>query len=196
MGERPEVIEFKRKSASRIEPENGLDFSVVVCTYNRSKTLTRCLQNLVAVDYPPSRHEVIVIDNNSIDETCRVVAGFPSIKYFFEGAQGLSPARDKGWREARGRYVAFVDDELIVPADWLRTRRGSFAISRPRFLAAPIKPGFRTESPIGSRRPIRVASSWAVRRGRCMPVNISAAPTCLFAGTSSVSSAVLMRASG
>ena len=74
---------------------------------------------MLALNYPRSRFEIIVIDNNSTDATSQVVADFPTVKYFLERQQGLSFARNRGSREARGCFIAYLDDEVPCLVDWL-----------------------------------------------------------------------------
>jgi glycosyltransferase involved in cell wall biosynthesis len=67
---------------------------------------------------------VIVVDNNSPDETRAVVEAaartFPvDLRYIFEGEQGRSPALNAGIRTARGAIIATTDDDVRVPIDWL-----------------------------------------------------------------------------
>jgi len=100
-----------------------LVISVVICTYNRAELLASALQTLCDQTIDPSQYEVIVVDNNSKDNT-RVVTeefcgSYPNIRYFLEKRQGLSHARNCGWREAKGAYVTYIDDECKVPAQWL-----------------------------------------------------------------------------
>ena len=63
-----------------------------VCTYNRCKDLRRLLQSLIKLDYP--NFEIIVVDNNSTDQTAQIVSGFEKVKYVFEEKQGLAYARN------------------------------------------------------------------------------------------------------
>lgn len=99
--------------------------SVVVCTYNRSKILRAALQSLSAMTVPPDvQWELIVIDNNSQDETADAVAQFSKtspvdVRYVFETQQGKSHALNRGIREAHGDIIAFTDDDVIVDKLWL-----------------------------------------------------------------------------
>jgi len=100
-----------------------LAISVVICTYNRAELVASALQTLCEQTVNKSHYEVIVVDNNSKDNTHAVTKDFsirhPNIRYCFEIQQGLSHARNRGWREAKGAYVAYIDDECMVPAQWL-----------------------------------------------------------------------------
>jgi glucosyl-dolichyl phosphate glucuronosyltransferase len=99
--------------------------TVVLCTYNRSESLAKALDSLAASDLPKNvAWEVLVVDNNSKDETRGVVAQFSQrhpgrFRYFFEPQQGKSFALNSGIRESRADVLAFVDDDVIVERGWL-----------------------------------------------------------------------------
>jgi glycosyltransferase involved in cell wall biosynthesis len=96
-----------------------------VCTFNRSSDLSTTLDSVRCLDVePPLTWEVIVVDNHSTDDTREVVARhqavFPTtLKYVFEPLQGKSNALNTGLRLACGRLIAFTDDDVSVPSNWL-----------------------------------------------------------------------------
>jgi len=99
--------------------------SVTICTYNRASRLKEALKSLAAMSVPADlRWELIVIDNNSKDDTRAVVedlaktSGLP-VKYIFEANQGLCHARNAGIKAARGEIIAFTDDDVTVDSYWL-----------------------------------------------------------------------------
>jgi glycosyltransferase involved in cell wall biosynthesis len=100
--------------------------TVIVCTYNRCKMLEKALDSLVASALlTSSEWEVLVVDNNSSDQTRDVVEGFIQrcpgrFRYVFEPRQGVSYARNAGVRESRGDVLAFMDDDVTVDPEWLR----------------------------------------------------------------------------
>jgi glucosyl-dolichyl phosphate glucuronosyltransferase len=100
-----------------------MKYSIVIATYNRATDLRQTLDSLSTLR-PDGPWEVIVVDNNSPDETRQVVEdarhAFPvPLRYMFEGQQGRSPALNTGIRAARGQIIATTDDDVRVPADWL-----------------------------------------------------------------------------
>lgn len=102
----------------------ALDCSIVVCTYNRAASLGDTLRALRALEVPPAvSWEVVVVDNNSKDDTRAVVEdatkGFPRLRYFFQPLQGLSHARNMGIEAARGDLLLFTDDDVLPEPDWL-----------------------------------------------------------------------------
>jgi glycosyltransferase involved in cell wall biosynthesis len=96
--------------------------TIVVSTYNRSDWLRSCLASLEPQCQDDSV-EVLVVDNNSSDNTAGVVQEFsdrsPNVKYIFEAMQGLSHARNRGIKEALGRIVAYIDDDGRAHPDWV-----------------------------------------------------------------------------
>src|SRR5690348_6636976 len=100
-----------------------MTFSVVIATFNRAADLRATLESLAGLQ-PRRDWEVIVVDNNSTDETKAVVAAaaetFPApLRYLFEREQGRSPALNAGIRLARGEIIATTDDDVRVEPDWL-----------------------------------------------------------------------------
>lgn len=71
---------------------------------------------------PPGDLEIIVVDNNSTDDTRRIAENYldshENIRIVNESKQGLSHARNRGWQEAKGAFVTYVDDDARVPRDW------------------------------------------------------------------------------
>ena len=100
-----------------------IEISVVICTYNRSDILKNVLETVVNQTVDQSFYEVIIVDNCSTDQTESQVRNFSrlntNIRYVLEKRVGLSHARNRGWKEARGRYVAYTDDDCELPEEWL-----------------------------------------------------------------------------
>jgi glycosyltransferase involved in cell wall biosynthesis len=102
-----------------------MDITVIICTYNRSYLLKNVLKSLSEQVVPESlKWEIIVVDNNSTDDTFKVVEDFDRsssipIKYVKEEKQGLSHARNRGIVESSGKYVAFTDDDAIADRNWV-----------------------------------------------------------------------------
>jgi glycosyltransferase involved in cell wall biosynthesis len=109
-----------------------MDFTVIVCTYNRAGNLPRCLGALARQrNVGELQWEVLVVDNNSSDDTPamveRLAAELPiAIRYTRETQQGLNYARNTGMRESAGGYFSYVDDDIEVSPDWLGALHRNF----------------------------------------------------------------------
>jgi glycosyltransferase involved in cell wall biosynthesis len=108
-----------------------LKITVVLCTYNRCHSLPKALDSVAASQLPDTvEWEVVVVDNNSTDQTREVVESFcrrytGRFHYLYERQQGLSFARNAGVRGARGEIIAFTDDDLTVDPKWLFNLTGA-----------------------------------------------------------------------
>lgn len=97
--------------------------SIVVCTYNRAGLLSRLLDSLRR-ELEGIDGEVVVVDNGSSDDTAAVVereaaGAVAPIRYVSELQPGLSHARNRGVREARGEILVFIDDDALPEPGWL-----------------------------------------------------------------------------
>lgn len=104
--------------------ETGEFVSVVVPTYNRSRSISQCLEALLEQSY--ENFEIIISDDNSSDETVAVVTKFmssdPRVKLVRSSVNsGPAGARNRALRIARGSFVFFTDDDVAVPPDWITT---------------------------------------------------------------------------
>jgi glycosyltransferase involved in cell wall biosynthesis len=106
------------------------DISVVLSTYNRCDILPAALDSLVVQEAPGVQFEVLVVDNNSSDDTRSVVRGYAArdrrIHYVFEPKQGLSHGLNTGISRAAGAIVALTDDDLVMPRDWIANVKKAF----------------------------------------------------------------------
>ena len=114
------------------EPAASVDVSVVISTYNRCTLLARALESLQNQDTADVSYEILVVDNNSTDETRavtqRMINATPGrLRYVFESKQGLSYARNAGIASARAKIIAFTDDDVRVANNWVSRIKAGFA---------------------------------------------------------------------
>jgi glycosyltransferase involved in cell wall biosynthesis len=126
--------------------------SVAICTRNRGRALERTLRSLAAIVLPWSLSwEVLVVDNGSEDDTAKSIARFSDalpIRALVEQKVGLSHARNAAIREARGEYILWIDDDVLVDADWLTAYYDAFRTwPDAAFFGGPITPEFEGTPP-------------------------------------------------
>lgn len=103
------------------ECESSVSLSVIVCTRNRAQRLRKTLESLLAQESPPGQLEIVVVDNGSTDDTAEVIRSFAArgpVRGAFESVSGLGRARNRGISVARGRFLAFTDDDVTAHKDW------------------------------------------------------------------------------
>ena len=104
-----------------------LDFTVAIPTYNGANRLPLVLEKLRSqINTENISWEVIIVDNNSSDNTSKIVqdyqsrfSEFVSIRYLFEPQQGAAFARLKAIQEAKGTYIGFLDDDVLPDKNWI-----------------------------------------------------------------------------
>jgi GT2 family glycosyltransferase len=139
-------------------PEGPLpSATIAICTRNRAADLVHCLRSLQ--DLPDDGQELIVVDNAPADDqTRRVVAQFPGVRYIREDRAGLAVARNRALHEARGAIVAFTDDDATVEPGWLRALLRNFSdplvlgvsgLTMPVELTTPAQEWFERFAPFG-----------------------------------------------
>lgn len=129
--------------------------SVVVCTYNRADMLPSALESVVQQTLDKHLYEIIVVDNASSDATPEVLRDLKAryrecnIVLAREARPGLGYARNTGAGQARGTYVAFMDDDAKADRNWLRLALDCFANVKPTPLVVggPIFPFYDSPRP-------------------------------------------------
>jgi glycosyltransferase involved in cell wall biosynthesis len=103
-----------------------LDLTLLVCTHNRAIGLRKTLATLPELHKPEGlRWELLVVNNNSSDNTSEVVTAFAwessamEVRLVNENRLGVGFARKRGVIESRGRLISFLDDDCWPEPDWL-----------------------------------------------------------------------------
>jgi glycosyltransferase involved in cell wall biosynthesis len=133
----------------------SLDISVAICTYNRADLLGGAIDSLCRQTLPANCFEIIVVDNGSTNSTVEIVRDFQvkypehNIQWHFECQLGLAHARNTAMLRAKGRHVAYLDDDSRAEPDWLAQ---ALTILRKEpetlvCLGGPIQPFYTTPKP-------------------------------------------------
>ncbi|MEO1621021.1 MAG: hormogonium polysaccharide biosynthesis glycosyltransferase HpsE [Cyanobacteria bacterium J06632_3] len=129
--------------------------TVAICTYNgaqRLPTVLDCLRHQITPD--GCRWEILIIDNNSSDDTAAVVEAYQqnwpdavSLRYCFEPRQGTAYARQRAITQARSELVGFIDDDNLPAESWV-TAACAFASTHPTVGAFGSRINGQFESPL------------------------------------------------
>lgn len=107
--------------------DSTLDVTVAIPTYNGASRLPELIERLLnQTGVENINWEIIIVDNNSHDNTCELINKYQenwyhkfSLRYIFELKQGAAFARLTAVNEAKGKLVAFLDDDNLPAPDWL-----------------------------------------------------------------------------
>jgi glycosyltransferase involved in cell wall biosynthesis len=128
-----------------------MNFTVAICTWNRSRLLEGTLARLAELDIAGLEWELIVVNNactDDTDEVLRRAADRLPLRVLHEPAIGVSNARNRAIAAARGDLLAWTDDDVLVEPTWLRayqTAAGRWV--QASFFGGPIVPLFESEPP-------------------------------------------------
>ncbi len=92
--------------------------SVIVITYNEEANIADCLSSLVALDYPKSAYEILVVDASD-DRTAEIAASFSGVTVHTAPERGFAVQRNYGIQQAKHGLIAFTDADCLVPPQWL-----------------------------------------------------------------------------
>jgi GT2 family glycosyltransferase len=104
-------------------------FSVIVPTHGRPEQVSRCLSALAASGFSREHFEVLIVDDGrtlnpaQCEALCSSAAGL-QVSIVGQDQSGPAAARNAGALRARGRYLAFTDDDCLPAADWLARLEG------------------------------------------------------------------------
>ena len=104
--------------------DEQFDVTVIIATYKRADMLPGALSSVLSQQTDGVSYEVIVVDNNSPDQTRAVVESFiarghTNLRYLFEGRQGVAHARNSAIPLARAPIIAFTDDDVRAAPDFI-----------------------------------------------------------------------------
>jgi glycosyltransferase involved in cell wall biosynthesis len=143
-----------RFGAATTGPEPAI--SIVVPTFDRPILLRKCLEAIAALDPPGMDFEVVVVNDGGTDDLHRVVGAFAttlSLQLVTQRRGGPGAARNAGAAVARGRYLAFIDDDCRPAREWLVVLRQELQRDERRLL------GGRVENALVAN-PYSEASEW------------------------------------
>ena len=141
--------------------------SVVICTWNRSRLLRLTLEQMTQLEVPPGTPwEIIVVNNNCTDDTDQVLQDFQSrlpLVRLFEPNAGKSFAANLAVQQAKGDYIIWTDDDVLVDRGWLKAYLSAFlAWPDATIFAGAIDPWFEGAPPKWLERVFpKVASAYA-----------------------------------
>ncbi|MBK8752538.1 MAG: mycofactocin biosynthesis glycosyltransferase MftF [Candidatus Competibacteraceae bacterium] len=95
--------------------------TIIVPAHGRAEATRRCVQSLLALDYPPDRREIIVVDDASNPPLALALCDLPITLLRQERNIGQSAARNLAAAQASGAVLAFIDNDCVAEPDWLKT---------------------------------------------------------------------------
>jgi len=95
-----------------------LTLSIVIPVYNEQNHLKACLDAITAQTVKPD--EVIVVDNNSTDDSIKIAKSYPFVKLIYEKKPSVLFARNAGFNTAKSDLIGRIDADTVLAADWVK----------------------------------------------------------------------------
>lgn len=130
-----------------------MKLDVVIPTFNRARLMPRALDSLLAAPAPSELEvSIVVVDNNSTDDTRKVVAAYAArsarpIHYVLEKQQGSSAARNAGIRASNGDLVGMIDDDEEIDSEWFNRIYSAFQDPTLDFIGGACLPRWESSPP-------------------------------------------------
>ncbi|HEX2116133.1 MAG TPA: glycosyltransferase [Alphaproteobacteria bacterium] len=150
--------------------------SVIMCTANRLQLATKCLDSVLAQrDVDMASIEVIVVDNSPTGYFRPTVdarqGGTAEVIYLHEPVPSIARARNAGCRQARGRFVVFIDDDERADANWLSHLLRAAEQYNADAVYGPVQPEFEAgEPPVWDRNAVCFRRGFDLPEGALLPM--------------------------
>ena len=134
-----------------ISSDSAMMVSVVIPTYNRRKSLERCLSSLASQSFPASGYEVIVVSDGCTDDTLELLGRFAppfTFRWLEQANQGAPAAQNLGVAAAKGDVILFLDDDCVCGPDVIAAHRDAHAQGGQFVAIGPVL--LHPESPRGT----------------------------------------------
>jgi glycosyltransferase involved in cell wall biosynthesis len=139
--------------------------SVILPAYDAAKHLRQCLSALVDQQVEGSDVEILVVDNNSTDQTAAIAREFPGVRVLCQPEQGSYASRNLGIRESSGEAVVFLDPDCVPRPGWLLAASRGFHAPASQILL-----GQRYYGPSAALKLLEIYEDekiqWILRSGR------------------------------
>ncbi len=119
-------------------------YSIIIPNRGRPDRLQNCLHSICNLDYPKSSYEVIVVFDGDLENYRQLQRNWNeadlNLQFIFQERAGPAAARNHGTRRARGVYLAFTDNDCIIPCNWLNQADLAFEQRPDCMLGGKIQP--------------------------------------------------------
>lgn len=134
---------------------SGIKISIIMPVYNAQKWLVPAVQSVITQKAFLNEFELILIDNNSTDDSYKLCELFesiyPQVRYYKETKKGAGNARNLGLQKATGKYIFFLDADDLITQNCLQALLDKTNASEADLVVSPLvifnEKGFNEASP-------------------------------------------------
>ena len=136
--------------------------SIIIPTRNRKKILKKCLQALNKQSINNNKFEIIIIDDGSTQDIEAMIKSLnlkPKLKYHYQKHSGPAKSRNKGIKLANGKYIIFIDDDIIVNEQFVENHLNTLLNNDKAIVHGPVIHTNNLDNPTAAEKKIRDFSS-------------------------------------
>src|SRR3989344_515893 len=129
------------KESKRVKLNKLPNVSVIVPAHNEQDSIERTIKSLLKLDYPKNKLEIIVVDDESTDNTANIVKKFKQVRLIYNKHKGVGKASavNAGIKSAKGEFFGVLDADSEVDKDALKTVLTYFTNEKVGCVITPIK---------------------------------------------------------
>ncbi len=143
-----------------------MDLSIIICTIYKNSSILETLDSIKVQLQNKVGVEVLVVDNRKeiYDNKLQDLTAEYNFKYFKEPSLGLMGARHAGVENSSGKIVSFIDDDVLVPPNWIDCLLNTYQEEGWKIATGPAYPIFSSELPLWLKKFIETTpyGGWAL----------------------------------
>ncbi|MCF8000802.1 MAG: glycosyltransferase [Halanaerobiales bacterium] len=142
--------------------ESKKQISIIIPTRNRKIILKKCLEALNKQSIDSNKYEIIIIDDGSTQDIETMINSLnlkPEIKYHYQEHSGPAKSRNKGIKFAKGKYIIFIDDDIIVNEQFVESHLNKLLNNDKVIVHGPVIHTNNLDNPSAAEKKIRDFSS-------------------------------------
>lgn len=138
--------------------ESKIQISIIIPTRNRKKILKKCLKALNKQSCSSNKYEIIIIDDGSNQDNKTMIESLnlkPNIRYYYQEHSGSAKSRNKGINLAKGKYIIFIDDDIIVNEQFIESHLNKLLENENVIVHGPVIHTNDVNNPTSAKKKIR-----------------------------------------
>jgi GT2 family glycosyltransferase len=99
-----------------------VEVSFAIVNYNGKNIIQKCLDSILMQDYPKEKYEIIVVDNNSPDESWKIIKKYKKVKLIKNKENsGFAKGNNIAVKNSKGKYIVYMNNDVaLIEKDWLK----------------------------------------------------------------------------
>ncbi|NOT37043.1 MAG: glycosyltransferase [Saprospiraceae bacterium] len=144
------ILHWNKTPLFKVNPDRipSTQISVIIPVRNEADNILACVESLLSQSYPPELYEIIVVDDQSYDETPDILEKIedPRLKYMRLGVErkttitgSKKKALSYGVNHAKGKLIITTDGDCVLPSNWILSFAQYYELHKPKLIVGPVR---------------------------------------------------------